>query len=271
MALLKKAPLKSIILAIFISLLTLPSMAQDAFGDGEELSLIEVELEGSKPALEVDDKSSSRVAPDDMGEDDKPIDFQGLGQLAPFAEVSVLQKRFMPKTKRFQLFGGLTLVTNDPFFNVMGAVGKLGFFFNESLGVELNYFGLSTSEAKSTKELKEINGVRTNSLVSTKNFTGVDLVYVPIYGKMTWFNETIIPFDLYMSLGTGLTTTQSESASTIHLATGQIFALSKSTAFRWDFSWNFFTATGVDEKKSTYNNLFMTVGWSWFFPEANYR
>lgn len=247
------------------------ALAQESFGDSEDLNVIEVELEGSKPAPEVEDTSSSRVAPQDMEAESRPIDFQGLGQLAPFAEVSVLQKRFMPKTGRFQLFGGATMVTNDPFFNVFGAVAKAGYFFTEAWGLELNYFALSTSEAKSTQELKKIQGVMTDSLILTKSFMALDLVMVPIYGKMTWFNETIIPFDLYFSIGPGVTETQSESASTLHLATGQIFALSKSSAFRWDFSWNFFNATGVDQKKAAYNNLFITVGWSWFFPEAKYR
>lgn len=265
--------MKTISLAL-LALLTLPVLvqAQESFGDNEELNIIEVELERSTPPpAPPRGTTGSRVAPDEMPADPKAIDFSGLGQLAPFSEVSVLQKRFLPKTGRFQLFGGLTMITNDPFFNVIGGVGKAGYFFTESLGLELNYFALSTGEAKATKELKEIQGVQTDNLVLTKSFLALDLVFVPIYGKMTWFNEKIVPFDLYFSVGGGTTKTQSEDAGTLHLAAGQIFALTKSTGVRWDFSWNFFNATGVDGNKGSYNNLFVTVGWSWFFPEAQYR
>lgn len=244
--------------------------AQDEGSDNDELNIIEVELEKSKP--------SSAPAPADKAEnapaaaqEQKPIDFQGLGGLAPFTEVSVIQRRFLPKTGRFQLFGGPTLITNDPFFNTVGLAVKAGYFFTESFGVELNHFLLSTSEAKATKELKDIQNLGTESLVLTKGFTALDLTFVPIYGKMTWFNERIVPFDTYFSLGGGSTKTETENAGTLHLGAGQIFAISKATAFRWDFSWNFFNATGVDGKKAAYNNLFMTVGFGWFFPEAKYR
>ncbi|MBX2988786.1 MAG: outer membrane beta-barrel domain-containing protein [Bdellovibrionaceae bacterium] len=263
--------------------------AQDgAASDNEELKIIEVELENDatrsqntapadSPATGTGETTAGSLSEEaaetqtQAPEPRKDMEFKDLGHLAPFSEVSVIQRRFMPKTGRFQLFGGLTMITNDPFFNVFGGVGKAGYFFTETLGVELNYFALSTGEAKATQELKSMQGVQTDNLIITKNFWSADVVYAPIYGKMSWFDKTIIPFDLYFSLGYGATGTQNGSAGTLHLAAGQIFSMSKSTAFRWDFSWNFFDAKGIDGKTSSYNNLFLTLGWSWFFPEAKYR
>lgn len=254
-----------------LSLLWTPARAwsqDDSAGDAEEVNIIEVEIdrEATPPPPTVEERPATTPV-----EPPKPIDFSGLGQLSPFKEVSVIQKRYLPKTGRFELFGGLTLITNDPFFNSIGGVVKAGYFFTESLGLELNYFGLSTSPAKSTKELETIHGVTTASFVQTKGAMAVDLMWVPIYGKISWFNEKIVPFDLYLSAGYGSTKTDVENAGTLHLATGQMFALSKGTAFRWDFSWNFFNATGVDGKLGSYNNLFLSMGASWFFPEAKYR
>ncbi|HWU42657.1 MAG TPA: outer membrane beta-barrel domain-containing protein, partial [Bdellovibrio sp.] len=208
--------------------------------------------------------------------DNTLTDFNGLGTLAPFKEISIIQKRFMPKTGRFQLFGGLTFVTNDPFFNTVGAVGKAAYFLNETWGVELNYFALSTSERQSTQELQSNNNVKTESLAYPKSYFGVDVMYVPIYGKISWFNERIVPFDMYFSGGYGSTATSTnENSGTIHLATGQMFSLTKSVALRWDFSWNFFSASVQDSSgnktTNSFNNLFLTVGMSWFFPEASYR
>lgn len=253
------------------------ALAQDEGGGGdlEELNVIEVELEKSRPEtaapVESAPAAEAKAADGQPSAPSRPMDFQGLGHLAPFTEVSVLQRRYLPKTGRFQLFGGASIITNDPFFNVVGGVAKFGYFFTETIGLELNYFGLSTSEAKSTKELKAVQGVKTDNIIETKSVLAADLVFVPFYGKMAWFNERIVPFDLYFSVGYGTTKTQFEDADTVHLAAGQIFALTKSTAVRWDFSWNFFNATGIDQKKSAYNNLFLTFGWSWFFPEAKYR
>lgn len=251
--------------------LGLPGFASAQSSDNEELNIIEMEIDREAPK----NQGAATSGFEEPAKDNTLSNFSGLGGLAPFTEVSVIQKRFMPKTGRFQLFGGLTMVTNNPFFLTYGGVAKGSYFFTEQWGVELNYFGLTTSTRELTEDLADRHNVATESLVYSKSFMGIDVMYAPIYGKMAWFNEKIIPFDLYFSAGYGTTATQGgENAGTIHLATGQIFALSKSYALRWDFSWNFFDAKTKDGSRETtgsFNNLFLTVGMSWFFPEASYR
>lgn len=263
-----------IILSSVLMLSALPLQAPAQSTGDADLDVIEMELEGPPP------KSAAppRTTPDSSTGDSNSIkdeslsDFSGLGKLAAFSEVSVIQKKFMPKTGRFQFFLGPALVTNDPFFNTYGGELKFSYFLTETWGLELNYFSLTTSEKESTKELRAINGVSAVNLVYPKSYMGLDLVFVPVYGKMSWFGKKIIPFDLYFSGGYGTTNTQAgENAGTVHLAAGQIFAISKGFALRWDFSWNFYNATGIDGSKSSANNLFLTVGASFFFPEASYR
>lgn len=256
--------------SIFLLLaLAMPAVSV-AQSETDDLNVIEMELDRdqkkSAPANATPSYQESTTR------DNSLTDFSGLGTLAPFQEISIIQRRYLPKSGRFQLFGGVTTVTNDPFFLTIGGVAKASYFMSESWGIEANYFGLTTSNRKATDELREEHNVATENLVYPQSFFGLDLMYIPIYGKMTWFNEKIVPFDLYFSAGYGTTNTQSgENAGTLHLATGQIFALSKAYAVRWDFSWNFFNATGIDGNTSTFNNLFLTVGVSWFFPEASYR
>lgn len=243
----------------------LPVRAQDA--DTQELNIIELELEKTAaPPLE-----ENRAEAPAKTEVNSSGNFSELGGLAPFTEVSVIQKKYMPKTGRFQLFGGFSLTTNDPFYNTTGFALKGSYFLTETWGLELSYFSMSSSEAKATKELLEIQNIGTDSLAYTKSYLGIAVLYVPIYGKMTWFNNKIIPFDFYFGLGTGNTKTQAkDSTSTLHFSTGQIFAINKSFALRWDFSWNFFSAKAVNEE-GTINNLFLSLGASYFFPEAKYR
>lgn len=238
--------------------------AQDA--DAEELNVIELELEKTAPRLQ-EQKNEATVKP----EVSSTGEFSELGGLAPFSEVSVIQKKYMPKTGRFQFFGGLALTTNDPFYNTTGFTLKGSYFLTEKWGLEVSYFSMSSTEAKATKELLEIQNIGTDSLSYTKNYLGVSVLYVPIYGKMSLFNEKIVPFDFYFGLGTGNTKTQAkDGVGTFHVSTGQIFAVSKSFALRWDFSWNFFSAKAVNED-GTINNLFLSLGASFFFPEAKYR
>ncbi|MDG0816763.1 outer membrane beta-barrel domain-containing protein [Bdellovibrio svalbardensis] len=270
---------KSLLTALLLLSFAAPGVvkAQTQKAEGDDLDVIELELDKAAPGKQAPANAAPSYSSEETPQESAPLtDFKGLGTLAPFKEISIVQKRYMPKTGRFQLFGGVTTVTNDPFFNTFGGVAKAAYFLNETWGLELNYFGLTTSERQSTKELQDNNNVKTESLAYPKSYIGVDVMYVPIYGKMTWFNERILPFDMYFSAGYGTTNTSTnENSGTIHLATGQMFALTKSVAFRWDFSWNFFNASVVDQNgtKSTnsFNNLFLTVGMSWFFPEASYR
>ncbi len=198
-----------------------------------------------------------------------------LSSLSEFKDIAVIQKRYLPKTQRFEAFGGLNGILNDKFFSSIGVNGRLGYSFTERLGIELMVMVLATGERDVTKNLRERRGVKTTNFVSPQNYYGVDFRWTPVYGKMGFLNKKITTFDLYFSAGAGMTNTnQGGSEPTIHLGTGQIFAITKSAAFRWDFSWNFYNArSGVAGAgaNSLYNNLFLTLGASFFFPEATYR
>jgi outer membrane beta-barrel protein len=130
--------------------------------------------------------------------------------------------------------------------------------------------------------MNNIQGIKTASLLFPKGYSGIDVVYVPIYGKISWLDRRIVPFDLYFSAGLGKTLTNYDGqvSSTFHLATGQIFAINKSWAFRWDFSLNNYIAKGRaitndntigEEVSQAVNDLYLNIGISWFFPGAKYR
>ncbi len=203
-----------------------------------------------------------------------------LNTLAPFNDVSVIQKRFLPKTERLQLYGALGLTTNSPWFTNAGGKLNLSYHFTEKWGVELSGLFLSSSEKDSSKDIRNNNNLQPERFVLTKSNIGADIVWAPIYGKITSLNNEITPFDMYFSFGAGQSATnaQEKNVTTFHVATGQIFAISKSTAFRWDYSWYLYQATPqVDSLsssppvKNTYNDLVFTAGVSFFFPEAGYR
>ncbi|MEK7355848.1 MAG: outer membrane beta-barrel domain-containing protein [Bdellovibrionota bacterium] len=266
----------------FIFLLVLVGMgdfarAQDSSDDIENLFTKDDQApapkEESGPERTVDEPPSAKATPVPQA---KSVDVRGvgdLGKLAPFNDVAVIQKRYLPRTGRFEFFGAPTLVMNDAFFLNFGLDGRLAYYFQERYGIEFVAFLLTVSERQVTTDLREKRGVTTNTIVAPKNYMGLDFKWTPIYGKMTYMNNRITPFDLYFAAGLGATgTNQGSSEPTLHLGTGQAFALSKSMAVRWDFSWNFFTATnGTGTGRGLYNNLYLSMGMSFFFPEATYR
>lgn len=207
-----------------------------------------------------------------LDKNEKLEGFSGLGTLAPFSEVSVIQRRFLPKTGRFQLFGGLTSVVNDPWFSGFGFDGRFAYHFTEAWGIELTSVFLSNSQRQAIKDLYDQHGVKTDSIITAKNYYGASLVWTPIYGKMGLFNQRIVPFDMYFSLGGGTTGVDGgDGGGTLHFGTGQIFAVTKAVGLRWDFTWNAFSATPVGQSPQNFNNLLLSFGASFFFPEANYR
>lgn len=242
--------------------------------DLSEVSSSDVSADVDQIADEIEKKVMKKEAP--IGtiseKEEKLEDFSGLGKLAPFSEVSVIQKRFLPKTQRFEFLIGFTQIVNDPWYTGVGVDSRLGYHFSESWGIELAGSFLSNSERQSIKDLYVEHGVKTDSIISTKGYYGAAFVWTPIYGKMGLSNGRIIPFDMYFQLGGGKTQIDNGTGGdTMHFGTGQVYALSKAFGFRWDFSWNSFSATPTDKSTQNFNNLLLTFGASFFFPEAKYR
>jgi len=204
----------------------------------------------------------------------KRAELSGLGTLAPFSDIAVINKRFLPKTKRFEFFPNFGLVMNDAFFNNIVFGGRFGYHFNEHYGVEALATGFSTTSKTVTSELNSERFVGTAALATPTSYYGLDFKWSPIYGKVGFTNTKIVPFDLYFLLGGGVTgTNQGTQPPTLHLGAGQLFAITQWLAFRWDISWFAYKSdTSVTSRPSgTFTNLHGTIGMSFFFPGAKYR
>jgi outer membrane beta-barrel protein len=202
-----------------------------------------------------------------------------LSVLAPFADIAVIQRRFLPKTGRFEFSGSVMTTTNNQYFSNIGADLRLGYYFKEKYGVEGIYKFITSVERPITQGLVDNQRIKTDSLVQPESYYGAAFKWTPVYGKIAWFQHKIIPFDLFFTPGFGVTNTEAGgSSTTMSLGVGQIFALSKSFAVRWDFNWNYYNAdvtvttngTATTDTKN-HSDLFLGIGVSFFFPEATYR
>lgn len=207
-------------------------------------------------------------------------ELKDLNQLIQFSDLSIIQKKFLPKTERLELYIGAGLTTNTPWFTNYGGKLNLSYNFTETFGLEVNTLFLTSSKREVAKEIHENNNLTPDQFIYTKGYYGLDLKFSPVYGKISWKNQNIIHYEMYFSAGGGVSSTNSveKNVTTIHAGIGQLFALSKGMAFRWDYSANFFQATpmgtgstGGAVGKGSYNDLVLTAGFSFFFPEAGYR
>lgn len=201
-------------------------------------------------------------------------ELSGLGNLAPFSDIAMISRRFLPKTRRFEFSPNIGYVINDAFFNDLTFGARLSYYFREQYGAELVGISLATSNKSVTDNLSLERGVKTDALATPTSYFGAAFKWSPIYGKMGLMNKTIIPFDTYFLLGGGLTgTNQATRPPTLHVGTGQLYAISKWMAFRWDFSWFGYQSVSAVAGGASgfYTNLHLTIGMSFFFPGAEYR
>ena len=242
-----------------------------ASGDDQVEQVLDAE------ATKTDAKAVAKARREEAPKNDTKVEnLSDLAQLAPFDDVAVIQRRFLPKTGRFELSAAGFSNLNNPFYNSFGASLRAAYYFREQYAAEVIAGAFGKMSRQSTDDLRANRAIATDNVITSKSFGVVAFKWNPIYGKITWLNRGIVPFDLNFSIGGGMTqTVVGDSAPTLHLGTSQVFALSKWVAFRWDLMWNLYQAKGVDnsgvEQQLSQNDLFLGVGISLYFPEAKYR
>ncbi len=206
-------------------------------------------------------------------------DVDDLTSLEKIKDIAVIQKKYLDKTGRFEFFGGLNVSLNSQYFNLIGFNLVGSYHFNERWGVELQGMFLSSMERSVTEGLRTGQAITTEDIVTPESYYGLNLRWSPIYGKMSLREKTINPFEVYFTLGLGLTgTDDSQSVLTIHGGMGQVYPVSKNSTFRWELGLNNFTAkakgnlNGTIQGKDVNANLFyISIGMSVYFPFSESR
>lgn len=204
---------------------------------------------------------------------------ESFKSLEEFNDIAIIQRKYLKKTARFEVWGSLLTTLNSQFFNIFGLNGTATYHFSERWALEGNFI-LSTDLEKSfTENIEREYFIQTKDFVTPESYFGLALRWSPIYGKISLQEKTINPFEVYFSLGGGVTLTDDgQSAPTLHLGIGQMYPLSRNTTFRWDIGFNGFIADGKDslngpnqgESITTYM-LYVSAGVSVFLPYSNER
>ena len=221
-----------------------------------------------------------------------------LQRLTPYESVSVIQKRYLPKTFRGEFNLSASFVINHTFFYLGGLSAWAGFFIREDHG-----FGLEGSAF-----LPAVNKLVTNEMISPPNKTypsadvfsqfygGAYYKWSPIFGKFAVLNKKIIYFDMYMTFGAGVSRVikglddktlenlkftkpppqlVKNVVPTISLGLGQMFAINQSWAFNWDLKLLYTIAEYQNQNQKEYYDPFLAInlslGINYYFPGAGYR
>jgi len=265
---------QTIIAFLFFSLLiNFPVFAES---EDQDLDTIEAEIKNVEVKATEEVRSQSQTQEQEKNSEKEPVPevkietISDLSKLSEFSDVAVMQRRYMPKTGRFQMNVGLSSMVNDPWYTSVGANLRAAFGLTEQWGLEAHGFFMSTTATTAAQDLFGQHAIQASqSFGALRSYFGGHIMWTPIYGKLSLFNARIIPFDMYFTLGGGtsqLDGGQTSTAPTFSLGTGQIFALTRSTAFRWDLTINNYAVSN-----GSVNNLLLSFGASFYIPEASYR
>ena len=220
-----------------------------------------------------------------------------LQQITPYESISVLQKRYLPKTFRGEFNLSVASIINHTFFYLGGVSARAGFFLREDHSFGLEAFGLFPPIIKLITEDLIAGDIVPASLVFSQFYGAAYYKWSPVFGKFAFLNKKIIYFDMYMTLGAGITgfadrkkiiewvvfrrgkspkrkffTLEKEYYPTGSFALGQVFALNQNWAFNWELKFLF---TRLKFKEKTVHDIQMDTGLflgvNYYFPKAGYR
>ncbi len=155
--------------------------------------------------VKADKKESDK--PTAEARDSDKLDIRKLEQKywsAKDDDFSVVQNRKYTKANRFYLNGSAGIPFNDPFATGTLMSAQVGYFFNERLGVDVNYTKGALKDNDAVDQFINRYGV----VPDRNNYSSsmmTSITYVPLYAKMSFLDSSIIYFDMGFSAGIGTT------------------------------------------------------------------
>ena len=199
-------------------------------------------------------------------------DYSNIISEASYNDYSIIQRNYMPKSSRVQVKGGLSLVTNDVFYTNIGLNLGATYHFDETWGLGLYGTLLSSTQNSDAENIKDVQKVNIENLVTVKNTYGASLYYTPIYGKWALLNKRVIQFELYFSGGLAQVTNQSNLSSTAFtLGAGQLISLGRSSALDLNLNLSLYRTKNINNQDQSNNSLLVTVSYCVFWPQPDYR
>ena len=127
-----------------------------------------------------------------------------LKHLAPFEDIAVIQKRFLPKTFRGEAGLSLMSILNNKFFYPAGGVMRLGYFIREKHGLGLHGYAIYNWEKRISSRLRVNQDITAYNTIVPRFFVGAYYKWTPVYGKFSFMNRKIQYFDIFFNFGGGV-------------------------------------------------------------------
>lgn len=206
-----------------------------------------------------------------------------LSEADYFKTIKVIQKRPVGKAKRLEIEPFLEYLPNDDFVRGYFPGANVAFHFNEGVALEATFAGGGHSDKQLLGDIRK-NGVQPAVLDRASFIASAGFNWAPIYGKVAYLERRIITYDLFLTTGYGVTSTQLEITTSTgtgtgtsnvitdkrstsfqgyYIGIGQRYYFSNHAAFRIELR-NYAYTQRVDAAYNNRNNLLLGAGFSFF-------
>lgn len=181
------------------------------------------------------------------------------------SEVGVVQKKVFTKRMRFEFTPALLgSIINEPFIDTYLYGFGISGHFTDNFGIETLYFLSKASDNALNRNLQNDYGKEVVA-GKTKSFFNLNLLWTPIYGKLSLISNYILQLDTYFTAGIGTTRTSIGTSITYNVGMGQRFFVTKWLALRADIR-NYLHEEKRGPIVINKQNLVVAIGTSIFFP-----
>ncbi|MCY4321476.1 MAG: hypothetical protein OXC37_03605 [Bdellovibrionaceae bacterium] len=224
-----------------------------------------------------------------------------LQKLTPKDSVSVIQKRYLPKTFRGEFKLSASTIVNHTFFYLGGVSGTVGFFIREDHGFGLEGFAWLPPLFKMTANdmINPPNQIVPLGVFLSQFYTGVYYKWSPFFGKFSVLNRKIVYFDMYMTFGGGINwvldavdvivkqlnqtgrklderysrqmALAEDKFPAFSVAVGQTFSMTQDWAFNWELKLINTILKYQNDRTYFPVDVNFSIGINYYFPGAKYR
>lgn len=184
--------------------------------------------------------------------------------------IKSIQRKDFLKRHRWAVSPMVTLSLNDAFYQKAGGGAALAFHPADSLGLEIQGVYIGTVQTDMVGYYQQANQALPK--VSNLRFymTG-NLLWSPLYGKLSLFTDDIVHFDAYLIAGFGMAYTETGAKFATNLGLGLRYFLASWFVIKLEVRDLIYTETfTLDVQRTEFsdiqNHVMFSVGVSFYLP-----
>ena len=135
---------------------------------------------------------------------------EARAQQAEDGTITIVQPKPVLRRQRVEFIPRASYTLNDPYTIQVGAGASLYYNISErlSLGPTFEWFNFGPKVSGTTQRYDEVidTTAQVPEYVLLDWYAGLDVSFIPAYGKFLLFRRTVVYFDVYATLGAGVVT-----------------------------------------------------------------